>query len=167
MRRADHVLHLHERVRGADDRFSFVNVYRRVSRTAFLQRGDESALGDDGCSAGVDQERGRLHSREVGGSHDAARFLTAYEMQAHDVGVLEERLAALCDLETLGSRARRRSFATPAHHLHAERFSDARDSRADMSESVYAQGPPVQSRPGSRLPVALLETLHFERNMAQ
>ena len=41
-------------------------------------------------------------------------------MQADDIRVLENRLARGSDFKILGLGARNRTFAAPAHHLHAE-----------------------------------------------
>src|SRR5262249_37502884 len=134
VRSADDVLHLEQRVGSAHDRLGFVDVDRREAGPAFLQRRDQRALRDNGRAAGVDKERGRLHAREVGGGDDAARLLSAEEMQAHDVGVLEERLAARRDLETLGLGACGRALAAPAHDFHAEGAPHAGRGRADVPE---------------------------------
>src|SRR5688500_5277236 len=146
VRRADDVRKLEQRMLGADDWLALVHVYRREAGTALLQRLDQCALLDDRRAAGIHEQRRRLHAREIGGGHDTAGFLAPDEMQAQHVDVLEESLAARRHREAFGLRTGGGTLAAPAHHVHAERLTDARHGRPDVPESVDAQRAAVEAR---------------------
>src|SRR5207249_8203814 len=93
--------------------------------------------------------------------------LPSRQVQAEDVGLLEEGLPALRDLETLRTGARRRAFTAPAHDLHPERPSDPRHCGPNVAEGVDAQRIALESRADGRVPVSLLEALHLEGQVAQ
>ena len=79
-----------------------------------------------GGAAGVDQQRGRLHARQVGGGDDAARRLHEAQVQGDDVAFLEER-ARLLGGSVVRPRGRGpASFARPHQHVHAEGLAVAR-----------------------------------------
>ena len=72
MRRAQHVVHLQKRMVAAGDRLLLVDVHRRIARPALLQRLQQRARLDQFGARDVDEQRGRLHPREILGTDDAA-----------------------------------------------------------------------------------------------
>jgi len=88
-------------------------------------------------------------------------------MNADYVGILEECFTAGCNFEAFGLGARGRPLPAPAHYVHAERFAHARNGGSDMAEGVDAERVARQAGADGRVPIALLETFDFERNIAQ
>jgi len=81
VRRADHVVHCQQRMAPAQQRLFLEDVDRRHARASGAQRGLEHARRNQPCATRVDQQRGRLHARQVGGGHDAAGLGDQPEVQ--------------------------------------------------------------------------------------
>ena len=150
----------------ADDRLLFIDIDGGETGTAFLQCCDQRAVLDDGRTAGIYQQCSRLHVRKIGSSNNAARVLVRFDVQADDVALLEESVATGRHFKPLGFCPGKRTFPAPAHDLHAERLADARDAAADMSERINAERVTVEPCADGRMPVPLLESFDFVRQMA-
>ena len=147
---------------GVAQRLLLVDVHRRLARAPRFEGGDERAGLDQRRAAGVDDQRRRLHPREVAGGHDPARCVDQAHVQRDDVALLEERLLARRGGVTVRARTQPRRFARPDEHLHAESLSVPRHDGADPavaedSQRLSAQraadaGLPVSGFEGSRLP---------------
>jgi len=113
MRRADHVVHVEQRVAGVAQRLFFVDIHCRLARASGFESGDQCAGFDERRAAGVDDQGSGLHASEIAGSHNAARRLDQAQVQGDDVGFLEKRfLAARCGAAVGAPRA---SEASRAH----------------------------------------------------
>ena len=150
---------------GVAQRLVLVDVDRRHAGAARAQRIDQRARLDQRRAAGVDEERGRLHAREVGGGDDAARRVDQAHVQRDDVAFLEERLLAARGGVAVGARLRQRRLARPHQHVHAERLAVARDDAADPAVAVDAERLAAQRAADADLPLAGLERRHLLRNL--
>ena len=130
------------------------------------RRCDQRARLDQRRAAGVDEQRGRLHAREVGRRDDAARRIDQPHVQRDDVALGEERLLAGGDGEAvlLGARARR--LARPHHDRHAERLGVVGDRAGDAPVAVEAERAAAQGVADADLPPAGLERGHLLRDLA-
>ena len=126
-----------------------------------------SAPGSMSCrAAGVDQQRGRLHPRQVRRGDDAAGLIDQPHVQRDDVALLVERVLARRDVVTVGLRARRAtvpaprpapSSRTPCHSRRpCCRFVRSRGCRASCRAAC--------GRPRSAS--ARLERAHLLRNLS-
>ena len=88
-----------------------------------------------GGAARVDEQRRRLHAREVAGGHDAARRVDQAHVQRDDVALLEEGLLAARDGVAVGARARERGLARPDARRSCRRPSRSRRRRRRSGRS--------------------------------
>ncbi len=145
----------------------FVDVDGAEPGPALAQGTHERAFLDEGRAARIDEQRRRLHAREVAVLHEAAGFAIAGKMDADHVRLLEKRLAARRHREAVRARARRRAFAPPAHDVHAERVPDTRNDAADAPVRVDAQRSADDRGADRGLPPPRPESMHLVGNMAQ
>ena len=81
VRRRDHVFKPEQGVVDVAQRLLLEHVYRGHGGPAGAQSRLERAGFDQARAAGVDENRGGFHERQVGGGHDAARVLDQAHMQ--------------------------------------------------------------------------------------
>src|SRR6185437_6426043 len=102
---------------------------------------------------GIDEDRRRLHARELGGADEATGPLAEDEMDRHDIRGGEKRLlghqlhACLCG--ALGGE-----IWAPGGDLHPERLADRRDLRPEPPEPNDAERLPLEAAAEGRLPEA-------------
>jgi hypothetical protein len=101
-----------------------------------LECGDQRAGLDQARAAGVHEQRGRFHAREVGGGDDAASGLDEAHVQRDDIALDEERGLARRHGVAVAAGALARVGACPHQHLHTERFAVAGDDTADPAVAV-------------------------------
>ena len=139
MRRAGDIIHLDQRMIGTDYRLFFVNIYRGHTRTASSERVGERIFRDQPRAAGVHEQRGRFHARQIVPRDDAAGIFVERQMQAQDIRLSEKLLSALGNFKSGGFGAAGRTFAPPADDSCAERSADAGDDTADFSIRINSQ----------------------------
>ena len=86
------------------NRLLLIDVYRRAPRPPGPQRGDQRAWLDQRCPAGVDQQRRRLHAREIVCSNDMTGLIDEPHVQRDDVALLEEDSLTVRKCETVLER---------------------------------------------------------------
>ena len=96
------------------------------------ERSGERALLDQSGAGRVDEERVRLHQREVAGGDEPARLRRQLEVDADDVRALAEGVELRLGFVPVGGGALERRRASPGEHVHPERPSVAGDERADV-----------------------------------
>src|SRR5258706_237519 len=165
--RADHVVHVEQRMAGVAHRFFFVDVDRRLARTPRIEGGDERARLDQRRAAGVDDQRRRFHPREIASGHDAPRGVGEAHMKRNDVAFLEERLLAARYGVTVRASARLRRFARPYQDFHAKGLSVSRHDGSDPAVAEYPQGLSAYRSADAGLPLSGLEGSHLLGDVAQ
>ena len=85
---------LQQRMTGVAHRLVLVDVDRGHARPPGFECGHQRAGLDQRRAAGVDEQRGRLHAREIVRGDDAARRIDQPHVQRDDVAALEECLLA-------------------------------------------------------------------------
>ena len=118
------------------------------------QRSGERALLDQPGAGRVDEERIRLHQREVAGGDEAPRLRRQLEMDADDIRALAERVEVRLGFVPVGGGALERRRASPGEHVHPERPSVAGDERADVPVADDPERASVQLPADGRLPRA-------------
>ena len=151
---------------GVAQRLLLVDVHRRLARAPRFEGGDERAGLDQRRAAGVDDQRRRLHPREVAGGHDAARGVDQAHVQRDDVAVLEERLLARRGGVAVPARAEARRFARPDEHLHPESLSVSRHDGADPAVAEDSQRLSAHCAADAGLPLSGLEGSHLLGDLA-
>ncbi len=120
---------------------------------------------DDHAPRRVDEERPRLHGRELRGAEEPGVAGPSVDVQAHDVG----------DLEQLRERPgttrvpmRRPVRLVVEHDAHPERLGDVRQLRADVAVAHDAQGPAAHLVAAARrlVPHAVVHPLRLLRQPA-
>ena len=118
------------------------------------ERSGERALLDQPGAGRVDEERVRLHQREVAGGDEPARLRRQLEVDADDVRALAERVEIRLGFVPVGGGALERRRASPGEHVHPERPSVAGDERADVPVADDPERASVQLPADRRLPRA-------------
>ena len=80
-----------ERIVGVDQRLGVIDVDGRHAGSSRAKRSDEGARLDEAGSAGVHEERRRLHARQVVRGDDPAGGIDETHVQREHVAALEER----------------------------------------------------------------------------
>src|SRR4030095_9611903 len=88
-------------------------------------------------------------------------------MKTDDIALGEKLLAAFGHFETSGFGAAGGSFASPAYDARAECFARGRNDAADLTIGVNAESLAIHTDTQRRLPMAFLQTSHFERQISQ
>ena len=161
MRRADHVRHVQQRMRGVAQRLLLIDIDRRHAGPAGAERLDQRAALDQLRAAGVDDQCGRLHAAEIVGGDDVAGFLDQPHVKRQHVAALEERKLARGHEMAFGLGANHRVRPRPDHDIHAESLAVARDRRTDPAVAENAERLVAQGRADPDLPVAGLERGHL------
>ncbi len=114
------------------------DVERGAGDVARQQVVAERTVVDDHATGRVDEQRPRLHRRELGGAEEPGVAGSSVDVEAHDVG----------DLEQLRERpgttrvaVRRPVRLVVEHDAHPERLGEVRQLRADVAVAHDAQGP--------------------------
>ena len=147
--------------------FVLVDVHGRHARAPGPQRLRQGSGLDERGPAGVDDQRGRLHPREIPGGDDSTRRRDQAEVQRDDVARLKQiRLAGGCRIPV---RARPGPGGLPAPHedAHAERPAVAGHHHADPAVSEDAQRVAAQRVSDADLPVPGFEGRHLLRDLAR
>ena len=165
MRRAQHVVHLQERVVAAGDRLLLVDVHRGVAGPALLQRVEQRAGRHQLGARHVDEQRGRLHPRQVVGADDAARLGAQPHADRQHIGALEQVGLALGRLVARGRGLRQRVLLAPDQHLHAEPLAALGDQRADVAEPEDAERRAANAVRQRARPFAVPHPLGLERDV--
>src|SRR3954470_8877847 len=167
VRAADHVIHLEQRMVAADHGLLVVHIHRRLARPSRAQRILERAFLDQRRAARVDEDRRRLHVREVLALDDAARGIDQAHVQAEDVALGEELLLGGSDGIAVGRGLVARLFARPDQHLHAERLADLRHLGADAAVAEDAERLAAHGGADTDLPFAGFQRGHLLRQVAR
>ena len=119
------------------------DVQRRAGEAAVTERVHQRGLVDQRAARGVHQERRGLHEGEALASQVALGVGAQPKMEAHDVGLPEERLDG--DVARAGrGRAPRVGPVGGGQEPDAERPQELRDPAADRAEPDEAHGAPFQ-----------------------
>src|SRR5262245_9814411 len=88
-------------------------------------------------------------------------------MQAQDICFCKKLFAAFWDFETSGSGPAGGPFPPPTTDARAECLADSGHDATDLAVGVNAQRFSVHADSERRLPMALFESIHFERKISQ
>jgi len=159
MRRDDGVLHPSQRV-VERQRLGIEHIERRADDPLGLQRLDERRLVDNQPARGVDEERGRLHQRELARADQPGRSWRQDEVDRDDVGATEKIVLGR-EGDAGGRAGLGCQILAPGEDLHAECPADGSDlasqpAEADHAERLAANASPDGPLPGAEADVAIL-----------
>src|SRR5882672_2148848 len=125
---------------GVEPRLALEHVEAGRCDALFLERRDQRRVVDDPAAGGVDQDRGRLHQRELLRADQVVarggiRHVEAYEIRLPQE-LLQARVLRACGALDLA----RKPAAVVVQHPHREAFRALRDRLADAPHADDAEG---------------------------
>jgi len=139
---------------GRDDQIRQLELEKRIARARRLDRQDvepgpandsaaqrfgQRALVDQPAARGVDEQRARLHARELARADQVSRLRGQRQVQRDHVRLVQHGVGR-CELDALGLRR----GMVGEQHAHAEAARDSRHSLADRALAEDADGAAVQ-----------------------
>jgi hypothetical protein len=121
-----------------------VDVERRPD-AALLKRGEQRRLVDQRPARGIDDDRARLHARELRRADDPRRALGEHHVQRDRIRRREELVLA-DKLGTRVARGRLGQVLAPGNDAHVHGLGDTGHAPADPAEAENAERPPLQHR---------------------
>src|SRR5690606_8109766 len=129
------------------------DVERRPGDPARAERLDEGGLVDDRTPRSIDEERRRLHARELARADVADRARRELELDRDDVALVEESFVVDA-WDTDSRRCGVGQVAAPRDDVHAERASDRHEGAPEVAEPEDAERLAREQRPERDLPAA-------------
>ena len=144
------------------DGFLIEDVQGRAGKIAVMEGLDEGVGVDEFAASGVDEDGVGLHHSEFSPSDDAAAVWAEANVDADDVGFLEELVEGdELNAELLGALGG--WIERPCDATHAERVCDARDFTSDVACADDAQGLALEGEVLNECPPSCFEFGGLER----